>query len=163
MKESFIGRAAADRSAAAAAAQSGSDGVSGAESNEVVMAEGAVLPIVPPATLDGGVLDRMVEDLGIETVSVLVDALIEEMLARAQRMAVAAAAGDKQAVQREAHAMKSSTAAYGAATISGTSALIEAGCRDGDVDNALALTRDLPMLAEHAASALAAWKAGRSG
>lgn len=119
----------------------------------------------PAVALDLAVLQQMVTDLDAETAARLVAAFVEEMVARTERIAQAAAAGQAAALQHEAHALKSSAATYGAHAVSEAAREIEALCRKGGLADAARLVDGLPALTERAAAAFAAWREeiGRPG
>lgn len=119
----------------------------------------------PAAALDHAVLHQLVTDLDAETAARLVAAFVDEMVARTERIAQAAAAGQAAALQHEAHALKSSAGTYGARAVSEAARDIETLCRQADLTGAARLVEPLPALTERAAAAFAVWREeiGRPG
>lgn len=115
-------------------------------------------PSPPHDVLDLDCLAQMIAALDAETAVVLVDGFVEEMLARADRIGAAAAAGDGEALAREAHALKSSAGTYGAREVNGLAAAIERGAKAGDGARAATEARGMPEAARRAADAFAEWK-----
>ena len=109
--------------------------------------------------LDMAIVGRLVADLDPATAVSLVAGFVDEMIARTERIARAAADGDTAALQHEAHALKSSAGTYGAHRVAAVAQEIETLCRGGDPVAMTRLANTLPLLARQAAEAFAAWRA----
>lgn len=114
-------------------------------------------PSAPPP-LDETVLEQMLRDLDFDVVLYLVETFVTELQERSGLLRAAAARGDLTGLQHEAHALKSSAATYGAAEVSRLSDEIDAACRDGRRDAALAGSEALGPATARAAAAFADWQ-----
>ena len=111
------------------------------------------------SVLDMAIVNRLVADLGAQTAFNLVAGFVDEMIARTDRIAQAAARGDCRAVQHEAHALKSTAGTYGAREVARAAEEIEVLCRGNHVAATERLAGTLPSLSRRAAEAYANWRA----
>jgi len=81
---------------------------------------------------DPAPLNELKEELGMEMLSALFDEFQEEARSRAAGLKTAAAEGDLNLLQQEAHRLKSSSGAVGCLAIQRLCADIELQARDGD-------------------------------
>jgi PAS domain S-box-containing protein len=117
-------------------------------------------PAPAPATtlpvLDASALGQLEADTDPTVVQELVKTFIVETVERLERIAQAAATRDIATLEREAHALKSSSGTFGAKALQARAGEIEAACRGREIERAQALTDGLRPLAAASAHAMVA-------
>ena len=115
------------------------------------------LPSEAAAFADRSILNRLVDDLDADSVTIFLSVYLREMVSRVERIVNARECRDWGAVQVEAHALKASSGTYGATRLALWSAAVETACRDGAAETINRLVDDLPRIAAGTRNALAPW------
>ncbi|HUC60714.1 MAG TPA: PAS domain S-box protein [Alphaproteobacteria bacterium] len=134
----------------------GSGGGNGSGGND---GGGASKPAMPgPAlpVLDAAVLGQLEADTDAAVVQELVKTFIVETVERLERIAQAAVARDHATLEREAHALKSSSGTFGAKALQARASELETVARGRDLERAQTLIDGLRPLAAAAAHAMVA-------
>lgn len=113
---------------------------------------------MPAPTLDVAILNQMVDDLDRETVEMLIDTFVDELAGRLDRMADASDPIDVAALQREAHALKSSAGTYGLMHLYEVAVELDRVTKLGDAAAAAPLAAQLDALGDQAVDALTQWQ-----
>ena len=88
-------------------------------------------------------LRSLINDIPAEALGHIIDTYIGDARARLGRMAEAMAQRDLEALEREAHPVKSSSRTFGLEALGSRAEQVETACRAGKLDRAVALTREL--------------------
>lgn len=99
--------------------------------------------VTDPELLDESTLSELAGDDGTDIVGVLVEGFLEEAEGRIEAIRAATREEDGQAVGFQAHALKSTSATYGAPRLSRLAAIIERAARDADCDTVASALEDL--------------------
>ncbi|HLI14351.1 MAG TPA: CHASE domain-containing protein [Alphaproteobacteria bacterium] len=98
-------------------------------------AESAPCPSVDlPPLFESGAVAQLLSDLGSEQVNRIYATFLEEIGARLDRMARQIAEGDLSSLEREAHSLKSSAAAFGFRRVQAIATAIEKSAKAGAVE-----------------------------
>lgn len=121
-------------------------------------ASAAPEPAPQPAAdpIDDSALALLAEQTDASILPSLVGTYIAEVRSRGQRIAEALAAQDWQALERQAHALKSASRTFGAHRLAATLEALELACGLGDTAQAALLAQGVPALADSAVAALSA-------
>ncbi|MBT5413390.1 MAG: PAS domain S-box protein, partial [Rhodospirillaceae bacterium] len=106
------------------------------------------------ATLDQQIFGQLAEDTTPQMLDSLIRTFIAETAGRLRRMTQAAPAADLNVLEQEAHALKSSSGAFGAWRLQDQALALEMAARQGQRDEALGLIRPVQLLALEASHAL---------
>jgi CheY-like chemotaxis protein len=110
--------------------------------------------------VDREVLGQLGRDTSPELVPRLVDVFMREFRDRVGRLSAGAEAADLSALGREAHALKSSAATYGAVAVADWARVLDSACKEADRTAAVQAARRIIDLTEATAEAYAAILAG---
>ena len=108
-------------------------------------------------TIDGDVLDRLIEDIGLERLERLLRAFMDEAVNRMRRIRAAARARNLTALHEECHTLKGSASSFGAAEVAREAERIVAACLVDDGEGALGRVDGLEGLLNVALSAFGEW------
>ncbi len=121
----------------------------------------AIEPLAPRTRESGGnglldlaILERLEQDTSPAVIKDLVKTFILETMARLDRIAEAARAGDIATLEREAHSLKGSAGTFGAPRLEARAQAIEFACKEGDGERARSLIGELRPLSIAAAEAM---------
>ncbi|MDA0701901.1 MAG: response regulator [Proteobacteria bacterium] len=106
------------------------------------------------STLDLDIFAQLAEDTTPQMLDSLIRTFIAETAGRLRRMTEAAPAADLGVLEQEAHALKSSSGAFGAWRLQDQALAMEMAARQGQRDEALGLIRPVQLLALEASQAL---------
>ena len=96
--------------------------------------------------IDAAVLDQLAQDIGLETLPLLVDKLVAEMAPRTKSILEATLHQNADLVAREAHILKSTTASFGALQISACARQMEELAHKKDWEQLTPIAARLPLL-----------------
>ena len=106
------------------------------------------------SVLDPQIFGQLAEDTTPQMLDSLIRTFIAETAGRLRRMTQAAPAADLGVLEQEAHALKSSSGAFGARRLQDQALALELAARLGQQDEALGLIRPVQLLALEASQAL---------
>lgn len=106
--------------------------------------------------IDDFALTLLAEQTDPEILPSLVGTFVAEVRSRAPKIAGSLAAEDWDALERQAHALKSASYSFGARYLARCLEGIEAACNVGDIEQARLLARTVPELADAAVETLVA-------
>ena len=109
------------------------------------------------SVIDLSVLQALEADTSRELVPELVDVFIKSADTRRDQISADIGAGDLEGAAAQAHALKSSSATFGAMDVRRVSADLEAACIGGDRAESERLAQELMQELEHAKQALKAY------
>ncbi|MEQ9641307.1 MAG: response regulator [Alphaproteobacteria bacterium] len=125
---------------------------------EVGMPDGS-RPISSAGLLDDATLSQLRHDTGQDAYQRLIASFAAEARSRQARLAAAAAAGDRVAVEHEAHSLKSTSGTYGARKLAQIAAAIEAAAMQ---DSLARVERDIAGLTQLTEATLQALEAPKA-
>jgi hypothetical protein len=109
--------------------------------------------------IDTGALDDLTQEMRPEAVAGLIDSFLADIETRASRVGEAAARGDMDALEREAHSLSGSCATFGAIGLRNLAVAVEQACLAGRGQRAIDLSRRIGPTAEETRGAFAAHRA----
>jgi HPt (histidine-containing phosphotransfer) domain-containing protein len=104
--------------------------------------------------VDKAVTDELIDVLGADGFGAAVEQFVANGAQRLAEIAKAAAARDGAQLRHEIHSLKGAAQTLGASRLAGHAAAAELACREGRIDDALALARGLPGLHAETSRAL---------
>ena len=111
------------------------------------------------AIIDTGALRELTQDMRPEAVAGLIDSFLADIETRASRVGEAAARGDVDALEQEAHSLSGSCATFGAIGLRNLAVAVEQACMAGRGQRAIDLSRMIGAAAEETRDAFAAHRA----
>lgn len=109
--------------------------------------------------IDTGALSELTQEMRPEAVAGLIDSFLADIESRANRVGEAAARGDVDALEREAHSLSGSCATFGAIGLRNLAVAVEQACLAGRGRQAIELSQKVAEAAEETRSAFAAHRA----
>jgi len=100
--------------------------------------------------MSSSLLEQLEKDVGPALFADLLGRFGRELQARCERLSAAASTGDRAALERESHALKSAARSYGAGAVADVATAIEAYARDDRAAAAALMVQNLPELARAA-------------